>query len=127
MTPADVNEEVRTTLQELRVRGYKIALGSSSKNAKFILNQVNLMDAFDEISDGTNITRSKPDPEVFQKAAEFLGLEPQQCLVVEDADAGILAAIASGMHSAAMGEAVNSGKAEFALERFSDLLKILTA
>ena len=65
MTPADVTEDVRRTLAELHNRGYKLALGSSSKNAKFILEKVQLLDAFDAISDGTNITKSKPDPEVF--------------------------------------------------------------
>ena len=73
MTPADVTDEVRETLAEIRRRGYKISLGSSSKNAKFILERVQLLDAFDAISDGNNITRSKPDPEVFLKGAEFLG------------------------------------------------------
>ena len=58
MTPADVSDEVRQTLSELRARGYKLAVGSSSKNAKFILNQVQLTDAFDQISDGNNITKS---------------------------------------------------------------------
>lgn len=74
------------------------------------------------ISDGTNIAKSKPDPEVFIKAAEYLGLEPKQCLVVEDAEAGIEAAIAGGMHSAAIGPAAKSGRAEYILQNFSDLL-----
>ena len=78
MTPADVTEDVRRTLAELHNRGYKLALGSSSKNAKFILEKVQLLDAFDAISDGTNITKSKPDPEVFLRAAEFLGEKPDR-------------------------------------------------
>ena len=81
MTPADVTEDVRRTLAELHNRGYKLALGSSSKNAKFILEKVQLLDAFDAISDGTNITKSKPDPEVFLRAAEFLGEKPEDCYV----------------------------------------------
>lgn len=125
MTPADVSEEVRNTLAELRARGYKIALGSSSKNAKFILERVELTDAFDAISDGTNITRSKPDPEVFLKAAEFLGENPADCLVVEDAEAGIDAGIAGGMKTAAIGDAANCGKADETLKTFSDLLAVL--
>lgn len=92
MTPDDVTDEVRNTLAELHNRGYKLALGSSSKNAKFILEKVELLGAFDAISDGTNITKSKPDPEVFLKAAEFLGEKPEECYVVEDAYAGIDAA-----------------------------------
>lgn len=125
MTPADVTDEVRKTLAEIRRRGYGIALGSSSKNAKFILERVGLTDAFDRISDGNNITKSKPDPEVFVKAAEYLGERPEDCLVVEDAEAGIDAGIAGGMKTAAIGDAVNCGKADYALQTFSDLLKIL--
>ena len=87
MTPADVTDEVRETLKTLRERGYKLAIGSSSKNAGFILKQVELVDAFDKVSDGNNITKSKPDPEVFLKAAEFLGFAPEDCAVVEDAEA----------------------------------------
>ncbi len=125
MTPADVSKEVRDTLAELRKRGYGIALGSSSKNAKFILERVELLDAFDKISDGNNITKSKPDPEVFEKAAEFLGEKPEDCLVIEDAEAGIDAGIAGGMKTAAIGDAVNCGKADYTLQTFSDLLSIL--
>ena len=62
MTPEDVSEEVRDTLKKLHVDGFKLAIGSSSKNTKFILEKVELIDAFDAVSDGTNITRSKPDP-----------------------------------------------------------------
>jgi len=125
MTPEDVTDEVRETLAEIRRRGYKIALGSSSKNAKFILERVALTSAFDEISDGTNITKSKPDPEVFLKGAEFLGEKPEDCLVVEDAEAGIDAGIAGGMKTAAIGDAAGCGKADFVLDTFADLLKIL--
>lgn len=124
MTPDDVTQEVRDTLAELRRRGVKISLGSSSKNAKFILERVELLDAFDAISDGTNITKSKPDPEVFLKGAEFLGEKPEDCVVVEDAEAGIDAGIAGGMKTAAIGDAVNCGKADYTLNTFSDLLKI---
>ncbi len=125
MTPADVTDEVRNTLAEIRRRGYKISLGSSSKNAKFILERVALLDAFDAVSDGTNITKSKPHPEVFLKGAEFLGERPEDCLVVEDAEAGIVAGIAGGMKTAAIGDAVICGKADYILKTFSDLLKIL--
>ncbi len=125
MTPADGAEEVRETLAQLRARGYKIALGSSSKNATFILKQVQLLDAFDAISDGNNITKSKPDPEVFVKAAQFLGEDPAECLVVEDAEAGIEAGKAGGMKTAAIGDACRCGKSDFVLNTFSDLLNIL--
>ena len=124
MEPSDVDDCVRSTLKELKERGYLLAIGSSSKNAKRILERVELIHEFDAISDGTNIAKSKPDPEVFIKAAEFLGLKPQQCLVVEDADAGIEAALKGGMHSAAIGPATKIGKAKYNLNTFSDLLHI---
>ena len=97
MSPADLSVEVKDTLDELRKRGYKLAIGSSSKNTKKILKQIGLGDYFDAISDGTNITKSKPDPEVFLKAAEMLGEKPENCMVVEDALAGIEAAYAGGL------------------------------
>jgi len=124
MTPSDVTDEVRKTLAELRKRGYKLSLGSSSKNAKFILEKIDLMDAFDAISDGTNIKKSKPDPEVFLKGAEFLNELPGDCLVVEDAIAGIDAAKSGGMLAAGIGDAKSYEKTDYPLETFSDLLKI---
>ena len=124
MTYDDVDQSVRDTIAELKKRGYRLAIGSSSKNTKYILERVGLIKEFDAISDGTNITHSKPDPEVFLKAAEFIYIDPKECLVVEDAEAGIDAAIAGGMHSAAIGDAVNCQKAEFDLDDLTDLLKI---
>lgn len=122
MTPEDVSDEVRETLKELRKRGYKLAIGSSSQNAKVILHQVGLMDAFDEISDGNNIVRSKPDPEVFLKAANFLGLDPKECAVVEDAYAGIDAAKAGKMTAIAIGDATTYNKSDIRLQKFAQLL-----
>ncbi len=122
MTPADLSPEVKSTLDALRAKGLLLGIGSSSKNTKFILSRIGLGDYFDKISDGTNITRSKPDPEVFLKAAEYLGLEPKDCLVVEDAKAGIEAALAAGMDAAAIGDATSCGLATYNLSAFSDLL-----
>ena len=125
MSPADLSGEVKETLDELRRRGYLMSLGSSSKNSKYILERIGLAGYFDAISDGTNITRSKPDPEVFLKAAEFLGLKPEECLVVEDAVAGIQAAKAGNMTAAGIGEASAYELTDYPLTTFSDLLKIL--
>ena len=125
MTPRDVADEVRNTLAEIRRRGYKIALGSSSRNAKFILERVQLTDAFDAVSDGNNISKSKPDPEVFLKGAELLNCTPAECLVVEDAKAGIDAGAAGGMKTAAIGAAAGYSRADYTLCTFSDLLNIL--
>ncbi len=126
MTEADLSEEVRTTLEELRKRGYKLSIGSSSKNTKFILGQLGLVDFFDAIADGTDITNSKPDPEVFLKSAEKLGIEPSDCAVVEDAKAGIEAAKAAGMTALALfGDAKECGEEDYNLTGFADLLNVL--
>lgn len=122
MTAADVSEEVRRTLRELRDRGYKLAIGSSSKNTQFILAQTKLEDVFDAVSDGTNISRSKPDPEVFLKAASFLGEQPRDCLVVEDAEAGIDAAKSGGMKAAGIGAAARYERTDYRIQKISDLL-----
>lgn len=124
MTPADLSEEVKNTLDELKVRGRILAIGSSSKNAKLILERLGLDGYFNAISDGTNIEYSKPNPEVFLKAAEFLDLAPQDCLVVEDAIAGIDAAVAGGFHSAGIGEAAGHKRVDYPLITFADLLAI---
>lgn len=124
MGEADLSEEVRKTMDTLRSRGRKLAIGSSSKNTKLILKRLGLTGYFDAVSDGTNITRSKPDPEVFLCAAQYLGLCPGKCLVVEDAKAGILAAKAGGFDSAGLGEAAAFAFVTYPLQSFSDLLKL---
>lgn len=124
MSPDDLSDEVRDTLMELRNRGYKLAIGSSSKNTRTILGRIGLGDFFDEISDGTNISKSKPDPEVFLKAAEFIGEKPEDCLVVEDAMAGIEAAFRGGFKSAGLGEANNHEYVTYKMNSISDLLII---
>lgn len=124
MNPADLSDEVKNTLDELRYHGFKMAIGSSSKNTKKILKQIGLDGYFDAVSDGTNITKSKPDPEVFLKAAEFIDEEPQNCLVVEDAVAGIKAAEAGGFTSAGLGEAAKYSGVTYPMKNFSDLLDI---
>ncbi len=123
MTPADVSAEVRETLDALRRRGYLLAVGSSSRNAEYILCRVGLSEFFDALSDGNAITRSKPDPEVFLKAAGRMKLSPALCAVVEDAPAGIQAAHACGMLALSVGDAVPAGDADIHLSRFSELLR----
>ena len=125
MSPADLSDEVKTTLDALRAKGLKLSIGSSSKNTKMILKQIGLGDYFDAISDGTNIVNSKPDPEVFLKAADFLSENPEDCLVVEDALAGIEAAVRGGFKSAGLGEAATHEKVTYPIETFRELLKII--
>ena len=124
MTTQDLSQEVKDTLDALRAKGCKLAIGSSSRNTKLILGQLGLADYFDAISDGTNITKSTPDPEVFLKAADFLGLQPEDCLVVEDAVAGIDAACAGGFESAGLGEAAEYEKCTYPMRSFGDLVNI---
>lgn len=126
MSTTDLSQEVRETLETLRGQGLKLAIGSSSKNTKYILKQIGLEGFFDKISDGTNIVNSKPDPEVFLKAAEYIGELPEVCLVIEDAEAGIDAAVAGNFDGAGIGSAARYEKAAYQLERFSDILQIVT-
>ena len=126
MSPADLDPSVRATLDDLRSRGLKLAIGSSSKNAKYILERIGLGDYFDKISDGTNISRSKPDPEVFLKAAEYLGIDPAKCVVIEDAVAGIDAGEAAGMYTVSIGDAADQGVGDAKLGTFADLSQLMT-
>lgn len=125
MSPADLSPEVKDTLAKCREKGLKLAIGSSSKNAGFILGRLGLDDYFDAVSDGNTISHSKPNPEVFQKASQMLGLRPKECLVVEDAEAGIAAAFAGGFDSAGIGDASNCLSATYHLETFADIVAIL--
>lgn len=124
MSESDLSAEVKETLDELHRRGCLLAIGSSSKNAKLILQRLGLENYFDAISDGTNIVNSKPDPEVFLKAAEFLGKAPEECLVVEDAKAGIDAAVAGGFDSAGLSEAAEYERTTYSLKTFGDLKEV---
>lgn len=124
MSEKNLSTEVKETLDALRSREYLLAIGSSSKNTKLILDRLGLNHYFDAISDGTNIQKSKPDPEVFLKAAEFLGVNPEDCLVVEDARAGIDAAVAGGFDSAGLSEAAEYERTTYPLKYFSDLKEI---
>lgn len=99
LTPADILPGAMENLTELRENGVLVAVGSSSKNTPLILRQIGLDGFFDAVSDGNNISHSKPDPEVFIKAAQMLGADPAECLVVEDADAGIEAGRRGGMQT----------------------------
>ena len=97
LTPNDILPGAMETLEKLKENGIKIAIGSSSKNTPIILKQIGLDNFFDAVSDGNNITHSKPDREVFLKAAEMLKIAPEDCMIVEDADAGIEAGKRAGM------------------------------
>ncbi len=124
LTSADTLTGVQETLVGLRERNLQLAIGSSSKNTMRILRQVGLDTAFDAIADGTEITHSKPDPEVFLLAAQKLGAAPADCLVVEDAPAGVEAGLRAGMQVAGIGEAAKSAQVTYSLQKISDILTI---
>ena len=125
MSPGDLEEVVRSTLEQLRNRGCLLAIGSSSKNTRKILDKIGLGNYFDAVCDGNEITHSKPDPEVFLKAAGKIGLAVSECLVVEDACAGISAASAGGFDSAGLGDAAKDKNVTWALNTFGDLKNIV--
>lgn len=104
MTPAEVLPGTVDFLTEIHKAGYKLALGSASKNSGIILEKTDLAHFFDEIVDGNMVTKSKPDPEVFLKGAELLGFAPDECVVFEDAVAGVEAAKRGGMKAIGIGE-----------------------
>ena len=125
MSTADLSNEVKETLDGLRAMGLQLAIGSSSKNTPFILGQIGLSGYFDAVSDGNNITHSKPDPEVFVKAAQMLGIAPEHCLVVEDAVSGAEAGHAGGMKVACLGDAAKNGAGDWNMESIRELLDIV--
>jgi beta-phosphoglucomutase len=103
MTEADILPNVKSTLDYLKSQQLPIALGSASKNAKRILDHVNLTHYFDVIVDGNVVTKAKPDPEVFLEASRLLGVSPKQAVVFEDSLSGIKAANAAQMLSIGIG------------------------
>ncbi len=108
-------------LQELKERGIKLGVGSNSRNAKTIIKKANLERFLDVITDGYDIKNSKPDPEVFLLTAERLGLKNNECLVVEDAVAGIEAAHAAGMKVLGIGTPERLNKAERVVLNLSEI------
>jgi beta-phosphoglucomutase len=111
MAPDEIFPGVKPLLNELRRRGIKVALASSSKNAKTVIQLLHIQNEFDVIVDGTMTVNSKPDPEIFLLAAKKLGLDPKDCLVFEDAEAGVEAALAAGMRCIGIGSPEQLGKA----------------
>lgn len=125
MTPGDLSGEVHMTLHALRQRGYLLAIGSSSRNTRQILNQLGLGDFFDAVADGTQITKSKPDPEVFLLAASLLGVSPENAIVIEDAQSGIRAAKAGGFRAIGIRTEGNDPDSDITIRKLSNLIDIL--
>ena len=116
LSKSDILPNVMDVLDTLKKRNIKVAIGSSSKNAKKILKQIGLFTYFDAISDGTNIEKSKPDPEAFLMAADMLGIPYNNCAVVEDAVSGLIAAKAANMVAYATGDAAKSDIKDYLFE-----------
>lgn len=119
LTPADILPGVIDFCEELKKNGVKIAIGSSSKNTPGILKGIGLDTYFDAVADGNQITHSKPDPEVFLLAAKLINESAENCLVVEDAEAGVAAAKAGGMDVLGLGNAVKDTDATYKAENLA--------
>lgn len=103
MLPEEIYPGVAALITTFKQHGMRIALASSSKNAKTVLQLLHIEHLFEVVVDGTMVVHSKPDPEIFILAAKRLGVEPKECLVFEDAEAGVEAALAAGMHCIGIG------------------------
>lgn len=121
MSKDDILPGVLETLNYLKENNYPIALGSASKNARRILNKLGLNSYFDHIVDGNEVSKAKPDPEVFLKGCKLLGVAPQQAIVFEDSQAGIKAANTAHMISVGIGDKSVLGEADFNFEGFSEI------
>lgn len=121
MDASEILPGVQDFLRTLKENGIKIALGSASKNAGMILTNIGMLDAFDVIIDGNKTSEAKPDPEVFLLGAKELGLQPEDCIVFEDAEAGVEAAIRAGMHCIGIGSPAQLGAADFTINQFTEL------
>lgn len=118
MTTKDYLPGAHELLIQLRDEGFKIALGSASKNAHIVLNQLEALPLFNVIGDGNSVSKSKPAPDIFLYGANQLGLKPEECIVYEDAEAGIDAAKAGGFYTVGIGPKERVGHADV---RFDDM------
>ncbi|TWV98787.1 beta-phosphoglucomutase [Chitinophaga pinensis] len=121
MTPEEILPGTKELLDNLRAAGIKTALGSASKNATVILEKVGILPLFDALVDGNTVSASKPDPEVFLKGAEALGISPAKCIVFEDAIAGVQAAKAAGMKVVGIGEQDVLGEADLVVSSLEQI------
>ncbi|EFU43037.1 beta-phosphoglucomutase [Paenibacillus vortex V453] len=121
ITPADLLPGVTEFVADIRAAGLKTAIASASKNAIAVLTRLGVMDQFDVIVDVTKLTNNKPDPEIFLTAAAQLGVEPADCIGVEDAASGVDAIKGAGMFAVAIGNAAHFLHADIVLDSTSQL------
>ncbi len=120
MTPDEILPGARELLEELRANGIKLSLGSASKNSPLILERIGLKNHFDAVIDGNSVTVAKPAPDIFLTAARALGVDPQHCVVFEDAEAGIEAAINAGMRTVGIGNLQILNRADVVVPNLKD-------
>jgi beta-phosphoglucomutase len=127
MSPADLLPGAVALVEDAKARGWKVAIGSSSKNAGFVLDALGITEMFDAVADGHSVERAKPEPDLFLEAAAKLGVPPESCVVVEDAESGVDAAIAAGMIAVGVGPQERVGHAPhyFATVEDIDLDQVL--
>ena len=121
LTPENVLEGIPEFLASCKANGIKTALASASKNAPFIIHKLNLENEFDFIADAASVEKSKPAPDIFLAAAQGLGIEPEYCIGIEDAKAGIEAIHAAGMSAVGIGSADTLGEADLLVHETKDL------
>ena len=120
MTQEDYLPGARELLTHLRSEGFSVALGSASKNANKVLQQLKATHYFDVIGDGNSVSKSKPAPDIFLFASEKLGLRPENCIVFEDAEKGIDAAKAGNFHSVGIGPEERVGHADIRFDTMKE-------
>ncbi len=121
MGPEEILPGTKDFLELLKKGEFKIALGSASKNAMLILERLKLTPYFEAIIDGTKVAKAKPDPEVFLKGADALNVTPEECVVFEDAEAGVEAALAGGMKCVGIGNKEILGKAHLVIDGLHEM------
>ncbi|MBP7506909.1 MAG: beta-phosphoglucomutase [Prolixibacteraceae bacterium] len=120
MTPDEILPGVVDFLIQLKNDGIKTAIGSASKNTPMILERLDLAKYFDAVIDGNSVSQAKPDPEVFLKGAQALNIRPYNCVVFEDASAGVEAAVNGGMMCVGIGDAETLAEADFVIPGFKE-------
>lgn len=118
--PEEIFPGVKELIHSMKEKGLKIALASSSKNAPRVIELLKIADLFDAMVDGTMISHTKPHPEIFLLAASKLGVQPSECVVFEDAEAGVAAALAGGMKCVGVGSEEQLGKADLVIAKTGD-------
>lgn len=121
ITKENILDDMEAKLNKLKEDGFKIAVASSSRNARKVLKNLQISDMFDTISDGNSVENAKPAPDLFLHTAEKLGLKAEECVVLEDAESGVEAALAANMKAVGVGPQERVGKAHLVYSRVSDI------